>query len=305
MGTVSVNADRYASLEYQGIYLRNEWGDVLFPDLRPDGAQAAAEGEPLKPDELIGDGRPGRFYERTAAITATWAAGLGISARRVCDVGGSTGRLLHELAKRLPDAEELVLAEPSAAFCSWARRLLLGEDFDRWVPMPGPTLRADHRRVEPTCLPKSIPQALVYQVTASDIPRPEGYFDVVTCANVLDRVDDPVAFAGEVTRLLRQGGLLVIASPMHFDEHYTSRDRWIGDVREVLDPVHWRVDDREVDVRYEVWQARRRIISYLSQVVGAVKRPESCLSRCQARVISGEPGKRHGSACCQLAPRSG
>jgi SAM-dependent methyltransferase len=248
MSTVSVNAERYASLEYQGIYLRNEWGDVLFPDLRPDGAQAEAEAEPLKPDELIGDGRPGRFYQRTAAITAT---------------------------RRLPDAEELVLAEPSGAFCTWARRLLLGEDFDRWVPVPGPILRADHRRVEPTCLPNPIPQALVYQVTASDIPRPEGYFDVVTCANVLDRVDDPAAFAGELTRLLRPGGLLVIASPLHFDEHYTSRDRWIGDVREVLDPVYWRVDDREVDVRYEVWQARRRIISYLSQVVGAVRLRES------------------------------
>ena len=54
MGSVSVNADRYASLEYQAIYLRNEWGDVLFPDLRPNGAQAGAEAEPLKPDELIG-----------------------------------------------------------------------------------------------------------------------------------------------------------------------------------------------------------------------------------------------------------
>ncbi len=97
----------------------------------------------------------------------------------------------------------------------------------------------------------------------------------MTCTNVLDRVDDPAAFAGELTRLLRPGGLLVIASPMHFDEHYTSRDRWIGDVREVLDPGYWRVDDREVDVRYEVWQARRRIISYLSQVVGAVRGPES------------------------------
>ncbi len=275
MGAVSVNADRYASLEYQAIYLRNEWGDVLFPDLRPDDAEACAEAEPLKPDELIGDGRPGRFYQRTAAITASWAAGLGITARRVCDVGGSTGRLLHDLARRLPDAEELVLAEPSAAFCMWARRLLLGEDFDRWVPMPGPTLRADHRRVEPACLPKPTPQALIYGVTASDVPRPEGYFDVVTCTNVLDRVDDPAAFAGELTRLPRPGGLLVIASPMHFDEHYTSRDRWIGDVHEILDPVHWRVDNREVDVRYEVWQARRRIISYLSQVVGAVRRPES------------------------------
>lgn len=276
MGTVSVNADRYASLEYQAIYLRNEWGDVLFPDLRPDGAPASAEVEPLKPDKLIGDGRPGRFYQRTAAITATWAAGLGITARRICDVGGSTGRLLHDLGRHLPDAEELVLAEPSAAFCTWARRLLLGEDFDRWIPMPGPVLRTDHRRVEPACLPEPVPQALIYQVAASDVPRPEGYFDVVTCTNVLDRVDEPAAFVGELTHLLRPGGLLVIASPMHFDEHYTSPDRWIADVREVLDPVYWRVDDREVDVRYEIWQARRRIISYLSQVVGAVRRPESC-----------------------------
>ena len=274
MGTVSVNADRYASLEYQGIYLRNEWGDVLFPDLCPDGAEASAEAEPLKPDELIGDGRPGRFYQRTAAITASWAADLGITARLVCDVGGSTGRLLHDLGKRLPDAQELVLAEPSATFCTWARRLLLGEDFDRWVPMPGPILRADHRRVEPAYLPKPMPQALIYQVTASEVPRPEGYFDVVTCMNVLDRVDDPAAFAGELTRLPRPGGLLVIGSPMHFDERYTSRDRWIGDVHEVLDPVYWRVEDRVVDVRYELWQARRRIISYLSQVVGAVRRPE-------------------------------
>ena len=275
MGAVPVNSDRYASLEYQGIYLRNEWGDLLFPDLRPDGGPAGPELDTRQPDELIGDGRPGRFYQRTAAITATWALDLGITARRVCDVGGSTGRLLHSLAGRLPDAEELVLAEPSAAFCTWARRLLLGEEFDRWVPMPGPIVRADHRRVEPTCLPKPIPQALVYQVTAADIPRPDGYFDIVTCANVLDRVDDPALLTRELRRLLRPGGLLVIASPLHFDEHYTRRDRWIGDVHEVLDPVDWRVDDREVDVRYELWQARRRIISYLSQVVGAVRRPES------------------------------
>ena len=193
---------------------------------------------------------------------------------------------MHELAKRLPEvgepgvgepgvgepgAGELVLAEPSAAFCTWARRLLLGEEFDRWVPMPGPILRADHWRVEPAHLPKPVPQALVYQATAPDVPRPEGYFDVVTCTNVLDRVNDPVKLVAELRYLVRPGGLLVISSPMHFDAHYTSPDRWIGDVREVLDPAYWRVDDREVDVRYELWQARRRIISYLSQVVGAVR----------------------------------
>jgi SAM-dependent methyltransferase len=263
-----VYADRYASLEYQAIYLRAEWGDVLFPDGQP----APPEPRVLEPDGLIGDGRPGHFYQRAAAVTAAWAAGLGLEVRRGCDVGGSTGRLVHELASRLPGAEELVLAEPSTAFCTWARRLLLGEDFDRWMPMPDDVLRPTHRRVEPARLPKPVPQAFVYQVTAPDVPRPQGYFDLVTCANVLDRVDDPVALVGELRHLVRPGGLLVISSPMHFDEHYTSRDRWIGDVREVLDPAYWSVDDREVDVRYELWQTRRRIISYLSQVIGAVRK---------------------------------
>lgn len=261
-------ADRYASLEYQGIYLRNEWGDVLFPGENPGAPEPPA----LEPDVLIGDGRPGHFYQRTAAVAAAWAAGLKLEARRCCDVGGSTGRLVYELARRLPDAEELVLAEPSAAFCRWARRLLLGADFDRWLPVPDGVLRPTHRRVEAAHLPKPTRQAFVYQATAPDVPRPEGYFDLVTCANVLDRVEDPVALVRDLRHLVRPGGLLVISSPMHFDENYTSRDRWIGDVREVLDPAHWSVDDRDVDVRYELWQTRRRIISYLSQVIGAVRK---------------------------------
>lgn len=272
MGAVSVNADRYASLEYQGIYLRNEWGDVLFPDLILDRGGQERALDSLDADQLIGDGRPGHFYRRTAAVTARWAAGLGLETHRVCDVGGSTGRLLHELAQRLPGAEELVLAEPSAAFCAWARRLLLGAEFDRWIPMPGPILGVDQRRADPDRLPQALPQAHVYEVTALEVPRPEGHFDLVTCTNVLDRVDDPAVLVGELRKLVRPGGLLVISSPMHFDEHYTRRDRWIGDVRDVLDPAHWDIADREVDVRYELWQARRRIISYLSQVVGAVRR---------------------------------
>jgi 2-polyprenyl-3-methyl-5-hydroxy-6-metoxy-1,4-benzoquinol methylase len=149
---------------------------------------------------------------------------------------------------------------------------LLGEDFDRWMPVPDDVLRPTHRQVESARLPKPVPQACVYQVTASDVPRPEAYFDVVTCANVLDRVDDPGALVNDLRHLVRPGGLLVVSSPMHFDEHYTSRDRWIGDVREVLDSADWSVGDRDIDIRYELWQTRRRIISYLSQVIGAVRK---------------------------------
>lgn len=269
MSAAPVSADRYASLEYQAIYLRAEWADLLFPDGHPDAAEPGA----LEPDSLIGNGRPGHFYQRVAAITSAWAQDIGLPARRICDVGGSTGRLVFEFSRRLPDVEELVLAEPSAAFCTWARRLLRQEEFDGWVPTPAGVLRPTHRQAEPACLPKPVSQAFVYNVSAPDVPRPAGYFDVVSCANVLDRVDDPQALVNDLRYLVRPGGLLVISSPLHFDANYTSRDRWISDVREVLDAECWSVADRDIDVRYELWQNRRRIISYLSQVVGAVRKP--------------------------------
>jgi SAM-dependent methyltransferase len=269
MSAALVSADRYASLEYLAIYLRAEWADILFPDEHPKVAGT----ETLEPDSLTGDGQPGHFYRRVAAITSAWTEDLGLDTRRICDVGGSTGRLVFEFSKRLPDVEELVLAEPSAAFCTWARRLLRQEEFDLWVPMPDGVSRPTHRRVEPACLPKSLSQAFVCNVTAQNVPRPGGYFDVVSCANVLDRVDNPEAFVNDLMYLVRPGGLLVISSPLHFDENYTSRDRWISDVREVLDPACWSIEDRQVDVRYELWQNRRRSISYLSQVVGAVRKP--------------------------------
>jgi SAM-dependent methyltransferase len=271
MSAAPVSADRYASLEYLAIYLRAEWADILFPD----GPAAVAEMPALAPDALIGDGRPGHFYRRLAAVTLAWASGLGLDPQRICDVGGSTGRLVFELAQRLPGAAELILAEPSAAFCTWARRLLLGEEFDRWIPVPDDVLRPTHWQAAAGSLPKPVSRAVVCNTTAGNVPRPGGYFDVVTCANVLDRVADPAALVSDLGFLVRPGGLLVISSPMHFDEHYTPRDRWIGDVREVLDPARWTVGDRQVDIRYELWQNRRRIISYLSQVVGAVRNPAS------------------------------
>jgi hypothetical protein len=57
---------------------------------------------------------------------------------------------------------------------------------------------------------------------------------------------------------------------LDFEEQFTSRSRWLGDLRELLDPASWDIGLREVDVRYEFLYYRRRMSLYLSQVVGAV-----------------------------------
>jgi len=262
----TASADRYASTEYAATYLRAEWADVLFPG----EFEVSSELDSATPDKLGGDGCPGRFYRRLGLIMSSWAADLDLKPDRICDVGGGTGRMAFEMATHFPQASEIVFVEPSYSFCEWARRLLAGAEFDGWIPLPDKLTRPTYRFVVEGSLPKPVPQVQICNAAAHVVPRPLAYFDLVSCLNVVDRVDDPARLVADLTGLLRPGGLLVLASPLHFEEQFTSRSRWLGDLRELLDPAYWDVGLREVDVRYEFLHYRRRMSLYLSQVVGAV-----------------------------------
>jgi SAM-dependent methyltransferase len=246
--------------------LRAEWADILFPG----EYEVSSELDSATPDELGGDGCPGRFYRRLGLIMSSWAADLALEPDRICDVGGGTGRTAFEIATRFPQASEIVFVEPSYSFCEWARRLLAGAEFDGWIPLPDKLARPTYRFVVEGSLPKPVPQVRICNATAHVVPRPLAYFDLVSCLNVVDRVDDPARLVADLTGLLRPGGLLVLASPLHFEEQFTSRSRWLGDLRELLDPAYWDVGLRDVNVRYEFLHYRRRMSLYLSQVVGAV-----------------------------------
>jgi SAM-dependent methyltransferase len=53
---------------------------------------------------------------------------------------------------------------------------------------------------------------LVSDITA--IPAPDASFDVVLCTEVLEHVPEPAAALGEMARLLRPGGRLLVTAPL-------------------------------------------------------------------------------------------
>lgn len=59
---------------------------------------------------------------------------------------------------------------------------------------------------------------IVSDITA--IPAPSGSFDVVICTEVLEHIPDPASAIAEFTRLLKNGGILIITAPFYSMTHF-------------------------------------------------------------------------------------
>lgn len=97
--------------------------------------------------------------------------------RRFLDIGCATGMLVAHLAERGWEAEGLEICVPAAEF--------------------GTTKRG----------------VTIHVGTVDEIMFPEGHFDLVHFSHVIEHVPDPGAFLGEVARITRPGGHVVIVTP--------------------------------------------------------------------------------------------
>jgi SAM-dependent methyltransferase len=55
---------------------------------------------------------------------------------------------------------------------------------------------------------------LDYESDITAIPVPDSFFDVVLCTEVLEHVPQPIAAVGEIARILRPGGQLLLTAPL-------------------------------------------------------------------------------------------
>lgn len=78
---------------------------------------------------------------------------------------------------------------------------------------------------------ETVPNAIVCQCSALDLPFHAGTFDCVAATLLLDRLPDPIQGLREIARVLKMGGRAVLSSPLNFGDAGTwislgNRDAW-------------------------------------------------------------------------------
>jgi 2-polyprenyl-3-methyl-5-hydroxy-6-metoxy-1,4-benzoquinol methylase len=124
--------------------------------------------------------------------------------------------------------------------------------------------------VNPQNRPSLLP-ATIHQAGAEDLPVQDGYFDLVTCGNVIDRVPDPSRFVAELARLIRPGGLLVLSSPLDFRPDITPQRHWLTDLQQLGTGPGWKTTTMTAEMVYPVLRHTRQLRLFHSQVIGLVR----------------------------------
>jgi 2-polyprenyl-3-methyl-5-hydroxy-6-metoxy-1,4-benzoquinol methylase len=141
------------------------------------------KGLPAHSSEYFGDTREHWWHDDfVAMVAARWRAP---EIKTVLDVGCGVGHWGRVLARVLP---------PDAVLTGIDREALWVEKAAERAAAAGLSGRASYRRG-----------------TAEALPFDAGTFDLVTCQTLLMHVRDPAAVLGEMVRVTRPGGLVLVA----------------------------------------------------------------------------------------------
>jgi 2-polyprenyl-3-methyl-5-hydroxy-6-metoxy-1,4-benzoquinol methylase len=166
----------------------------------------------LPPEKAEAFVRVHRDFSRGTEAATLLEALVGLPGKRLLDVGAGTG----EVAKACQDrGADVYVVEPNAEACRIAG-MLIGAD------------RALTSRAE-------------------DLPFADGSFDIVTCYNALEHVQDIHGAIAELVRVTRTGGHILVSVPNYlfpWEGHY--RMKWLP-VPKRIGAVYLRRKGRDPD----------------------------------------------------------
>lgn len=179
---------------------------------------------------LFGEGAAEGLYRTMSSLVLAAPAG------DVLDVGCGVGRVLYECAPARPTSR-FCGVDLSYQLCRRAQQILrTGEPvpLEAWAHRghPGAVLRGT-RKLE---------NVWIAQASALGLPFAAASFDVVAATLLLCQVEEPLTALGEMTRLLRPGGRLLLATPFGFRtaEQWPQREELLP----ALKSLGFRIDER-------------------------------------------------------------
>lgn len=88
--------------------------------------------------------------------------------------------------------------------------------------------QADYTKYFPNRIGVDIKEGKGVDVVASvyNLPFKESEFDVILCISVLEHLENPQKAVNEMGRVLKRGGILIVAAPFLFPMHDVPNDYW-------------------------------------------------------------------------------
>lgn len=144
---------------------------------------------------------------------------------KALDLGCATGRASFELAR---DFASVTGIDFSARFIANAVKLKHNGRFTYTLPVEGELVEYKTASLEDAGLGDVAERVNFYQGDASNLKSVFTGYDLVLCANLIDRLDKPAEFLQNIHHRINVGGLLVIASPYTWLTDHTSKEHWLG-----------------------------------------------------------------------------
>jgi SAM-dependent methyltransferase/uncharacterized protein YbaR (Trm112 family) len=158
------------------------------------------------------------FYAQMLEMAAS---ALGQNAKAL-DIGCNVGGMTYRLA---PSCAFVYGVDISFRAALIARRILLNR------PERLNSYRFYHKGLSFEERMLSIEQRRNVEIIVAsglNLPFADGFFDLVSCANVLDLVSQPSGLLRESLRVLKSGGKLLLADPYYWSPEWTPIENWIG-----------------------------------------------------------------------------
>ena len=195
--------------------------------------------------------------------------------KRALDLGCAVGRATFELAREFEFVNGL---DFSARFIRIAFQMQEKGIIHYELTEEGEIVSFHEKRLADFDLQATKEKVEFFQADASNLKPQFDRYDLILAVNLLDRMVDPKKFLSTIHQRMKDGGLLIIASPYTWLEEFTIHENWVGGIRKDGEPYttleglqdhlghHFKMIEPPRDVEFVIRETRRKFQHSISQV---------------------------------------